>query len=105
MFAAGFFQISPHDEHPVSYTHLELLAKARDDREVIMDHAMEDLAKAINMIPSTKRVYYVKKWTALALKTRAALYEGTYRKYRNMPNAEKYLNQVVDAGENFIRCV
>ena len=81
----------------------ELLAKARDDREVIMDHVMEDLDKAINMLPSTKSVYYVTKWTALALKTRAALYEGTYRKYRNMPNAEKYLNQVVDAGENFIK--
>lgn len=78
----------------------ELLTKARDDREVIMDHVMDDLNKAIEMLPTKKDVYYVTKWTALALKTRAALYEGTYRKYRNMPNADKYLNQVVEAGKS-----
>ncbi len=80
----------------------ELLAKERDDRGVIMDHVMEDLDKAIEMLPSTKSTYRVTKWTALAFKSRAALYEGTWRKYRNMDNAEKYLKLAAEAGEDFI---
>mgnify|MGYP002773666460 FL=1 len=81
----------------------ELLTKARDDRGVIMDHVMADLDNAIEMLPTKKDVYYVTKWTALALKSRAALYEGTYRKYRNMADAEKYLKLAAEAGENFIK--
>lgn len=81
----------------------ELLAKARDDRGLVMDSIMSDLDKAIEMLPTTKSTVRITKWTALAMKTRAALYEGTWRKYRNMENAEKYLNQVVEAGEDFIK--
>lgn len=81
----------------------ELLTKARDDRGLVMDSVMQDLDKAIDLLPTTKEVYRITKWTALAFKTRAALYEGTWRKYRNMPNAEKYLQQVVTAGEDFIK--
>lgn len=81
----------------------ELLAKTRDDREIVMDSIMNDLDKAIEFLPTTKSTARVTKWTALALKTRAALYEGTWRKYRNMENADKYLKQVVEAGENFIK--
>lgn len=79
-----------------------LLFKARDDRGLVMDSIMSDLDKAINMLPTKKDVVHVTKWTALALKTRAALYEGTWRKYRNMSDADKYLKQAAEAGEEFI---
>lgn len=80
----------------------ELLAKPRQDREIIMDSVMQDLDRAIDMLPTTKDQVHVTKWTALALKSRAALYEGTWRKYRGLSNSEKFLQQAADAGEQFI---
>lgn len=80
----------------------KLLAMPRQDREIIMDSVMQDLDKAIKMLPTTKDQVHVTKWTALALKSRAALYEGTWRKYRGLDNSEKYLKQAADAGEQFI---
>lgn len=79
-----------------------LLFKPREDRGLIMDSIMSDLDKAIAQLPTAKNNVTVTKWTALALKTRIALYEGTYRKYHGLSNAEKYLQQVVSAGEDFI---
>lgn len=81
----------------------ELLTKARDDRGLIMDNVMADLDRAIALLPTKKDNVHVTKWTALALKSRAALYEGTWRKYRGMNDAEKYLNQAISAGEEFIK--
>ena len=63
---------------------------------------MKDLDRAITMLPVKKDPVHVTKWTALAFKSRAALYEGTFRKYRGMNNYEKYLKQAADAGEEFI---
>lgn len=80
----------------------KLLTKARQDREIIMDSVMSDLDKAITMLPTKKDQVHVTKWTALALKSRAGLYEGTFRKYRGMSNSDKYLKQAADAGEQFI---
>lgn len=81
----------------------ELLFKPRDDRGLVMDSIMNDLDKAIRLLPTAKSTARVTKWTALALKTRVALYEGTYRKYRGMNDADKYLKQVAEAGETFIK--
>lgn len=81
----------------------EFLKKPREDRGVIMDHVMEDLDRAIEMLPSGRDVSRVTKWTALALKSRAALYEGTWRKYRNLPDADKYLEQAAESAGEFIK--
>lgn len=80
----------------------ELLFKARDSRELVMDSVMKDLDNAIKMLPTAKSTERVTKWTALALKSRAALYEGTFRKYHGLDNADKYLQQAADAGSEFI---
>lgn len=80
----------------------ELLFKPRDDRGFVMDKVLEDLDRAIAMLPASRYVSKVTRWTALAFKTRAALYEGTFRKYHGMDNADKYLQQVVEAGAEFI---
>lgn len=80
----------------------DLLFKPRDDRGLVMDSIMVDLDRAVDLLPSKKDVLHVTKWTALALKSRVALYEGTWRKYRNMDNADKYLKLAAEAGENFI---
>lgn len=57
------------------------LYKPRDSREFVMDKVIEDLDFAIANLPDKKDVYRVTKWTALALKSRACLFEGTFRKY------------------------
>jgi hypothetical protein len=79
-----------------------LLYKARDDRGLVMDKVMEDLDNAADLLPSTKDIARVTKWTALALKSRAALYEGTFRKYHGLPDADKYLTLAANAAEDFI---
>lgn len=79
-----------------------LLNQPRDDRGFVMDKVIEDLDKAIEMLPSKKNISSVTRWTALALKSRAALYEGTYRKYHGLADADKYLQEAANAAEIFI---
>lgn len=59
------------------------LYKPRDSREVVMGHMIEDLDYAIENLPSAVSTYRVNRWTALALKARICLYEGTFRKYHD----------------------
>lgn len=80
----------------------ELLFKERDDRGLVMDSVMADLDKAIDLLPATKNKVRITKWTALAFKSRAALYEGTFRKYHQLDDADKYLQQAADAASDFI---
>lgn len=57
------------------------LRKPRDTRETVMNNILADLDSAIQELPQSKTVYEVNRWTALALKSRACLFEGTFRKY------------------------
>ena len=62
----------------------EDLYKTQDNRDVIIRHIMEDLDYAAENILEDKITPYsnaVNKWTALALKSRICLFEGTFRKY------------------------
>jgi len=80
----------------------ELLFKPRDSRDLIADSIMQDLDFAIAHLPETKEVYRVNKWTALALKSRASLFEGTFRKYHELSNPEKYLTLCAEASAQLI---
>ncbi|MDR2806361.1 MAG: RagB/SusD family nutrient uptake outer membrane protein, partial [Dysgonamonadaceae bacterium] len=71
----------------------ELLYKVREDRGFVMDKVMDDLDNAVTLfssLPSEKSISRITKWTVLAFKSRAALYEGTFRKYHGLPDADKY---------------
>ena len=92
----------PWYEQVIGSEEEELLKKPREDRGIIMDHVMNDLKNAIEMLPREKDVARVTRWSALALKSRIALYEGTWRKYRGLPDADKYLQQAADAAATFI---
>lgn len=81
----------------------DLLYKERDSREVVMQHIMEDLDLAIEYLPTTNDIVRVTKWTALALKSRIALFEGTFRKYHGLTDADKYLTLAADAAGQFIK--
>lgn len=48
----------------------ELLTKARDSRELVMDSIMADIDYAIENIPAEKELNYITKYTALILKAR-----------------------------------
>lgn len=78
------------------------LYKARDSRALVVDSIMRDLDFAIENIGAQKDVYRVSKWTALALKSRVGLFEGTYRKYHNLGNYEAYLDASINASDKLI---
>lgn len=81
------------------------LYKARDTREFVMNKAMEDIDFAITTFETDnkdKDVYRVTYWSALALKSRMGLFEGTYRKYHGLEGYERYLNDCVEASQLII---
>lgn len=80
----------------------ELLYKPRDSRKLVMDNVLADLNYAIENISSTKDIYRVTKWSALALKSRVMLFEGTFRKYHGLGDWEKCLEECVAASEEFM---
>jgi starch-binding outer membrane protein, SusD/RagB family len=81
------------------------LQKPRDSRVLIMDSVLADIDFAIANAETTRKVAEVTRWTALALKTRLCLFEGTFRKYHtefNLPGANKFLEECVKAGEELV---
>lgn len=79
------------------------LYKPQDSRDYVMGKVIEDLDSAILYLPNEKNLYKVNKWTALALKSRACLFEGTFRKYHGLADAEKYLRECVSASEDLMK--
>ena len=79
------------------------LYRGRDDRKTVMAHVLEDIDFAISRLPAVKNVYEVTKWTALALKSRIFLFEGTYRKYHGLGDWESCLEQASAAASEFIQ--
>ncbi len=83
-----------------------LLKKPRDPRTVVVDSMLKDIDYAIANLDVKPNVEEVTKWTALALKSRICLFEGTFRKYHpefNLPNADELLRQCVLAGEELMK--
>lgn len=83
----------------------EQLYKSRDPRTAIMDSVLADIDFAIANLETTKSIERITKWTALALKSRICLYEGTWRKYHtefNLPDANRFLTESVEASEELM---
>jgi len=83
----------------------EQLTKARDPRTLVVTNILADLDYAIEHLSSVKSDEKVTKWTALALKSRVALFEGTFRKYHtefNLPGANELLEKAADAANKVI---
>ena len=87
----------------------ELLSKPRDSRELVVDSIIADLDFAIANMSDVRTASEVNKWTALALKSRVCLFEGTFRKYHegktfnpdNLP-WEELLETAADAAEELM---
>ena len=95
------FSEVPWFDRELSSTDPELF-RPRDSRDFIMDKILDDLTYAINNISDKKDLYNVTHWTALALKSRICLFEGTFRKYHGIPGYEKFLNECATASKLFI---
>lgn len=78
------------------------LTKARDSRTFVMEKVMEDIDYAIAHISDKAELYRVTKWTAMALKSRICLFEGTFRKYHGMTDADTYLDQCISVSQLLI---
>lgn len=75
----------------------EELYKARDPRKLVMDSVLADINYAVENIPREVKLNQITKYTALLLKARICLHEGTFRKYHNLGDYERYLNEAVVA--------
>ena len=96
----------PWYSQPIESTDEQLLTAKRDPRTMIMDSVMADIDNAIASLDASRQVSTVTKWTALALKSRIALYEGTFRKYHtefNLPNADKFLDASIAASDELMK--
>lgn len=83
----------------------ELLYKAQDSRELVVDSIMQDLEFGVNHVKDTDSKTRMTKWSALATQARIALNEGTFRKYHDelgLKDADRFLKIARDAAKAII---
>lgn len=91
----------PWVDRPLASDETELY-KGRDSRLAVISHVLEDIDFAIANLPTEKSLYTVTRWTALALKSRICLFEGTYRKYHELGDYTELLSECVAASKRFV---
>lgn len=74
----------------------------RTSRNELLENILKDINCAIESLPNAVNAYRVTKWTALALKSRIFLYEGTFRKYHGIAGYETWLKEAASAAEAFV---
>lgn len=84
--------------HVLSSTQMETQA-ARDSRLLVVDSILADLDQAAALLPAvnSSATMRVHKDVALTLKSRVALYEGTWEKYHKLKNDPFFAKEVTDA--------
>ncbi|OPC00100.1 hypothetical protein BAS10_02745 [Elizabethkingia meningoseptica] len=73
------------------------LYNPRDPHKKVMDFVLRDLDFAIAHLAEPTAENRLHKYAALALKSRICLWEGTFRKYQNLGDAEPFLQAAADA--------
>jgi hypothetical protein len=79
----------------------------RSSQSEIIDFIIDDLQKAVDMLPKQSEltgdeIGRVTQGAALALEARAALYMGTWAKYHAEGDPTKYINIAVDAAQKVV---
>lgn len=104
----------PYYDYVISDTDWTSLKKPRDSRGYVMYKVIKDLDDAYNKLPDewpSDATYRLSKNAALALKSRAALFEGTFRKYHGIEDetvdgetisAQWFLEQAAEAANLII---
>ena len=106
----------PYYDSVVGSADEEALFKARDPRGYVMKKVIEDLDLAAAKLPDSwsDGCFRINKYGAMALKSRVALFEGTFRKYHGVADetyveadgstttlsAEWFLRQAAEAAQN-----
>ncbi|MDD4192849.1 MAG: RagB/SusD family nutrient uptake outer membrane protein [Mangrovibacterium sp.] len=85
----------------------DLLFGPRNSRDDVFNYMMKDLNEAIEALPLESAIAAndkgrVSKGAALSLKARVTLFEGTWRKFRNIDGANTLLDQAIDASGQVI---
>ena len=93
----------PWYDQVIEQNDTELLMKPRDSRDLVYANIIADLDYAIKYAPETKDACTVSRWTAMLLKTRVCLFEGTYRKYRGMDGWEYMLEDCAETADEMMR--
>lgn len=104
----------PYYDYVLASDDQESLMKARDSRGYIAWKIISDLDNAAAVLPDSwpEGGARVDKYAALALKSRVSLFEGTFRKYHNIPdetvegvnlNPEWFFRQAADAALKVIQ--
>lgn len=79
------------------------LYNPRDTRDFIANKILEELSDEIlEALPTDKSLNTITRWSALALKSRFCLFEGTFRKYHGLNDSEKFLQECVEASEELM---
>jgi len=81
------------------------LFEKQTPRKEVMNQVLADINKAIEYLPEswpTDHPDRVNKYTALALKSRICLFEGTYNKYHNLGDYQTWLTEAVDASKQIM---
>ncbi|MDH6303644.1 hypothetical protein M2459_000422 [Parabacteroides sp. PF5-5] len=83
------------------------LYTAKSTQAEIIDFIIEDLDKALSKLPLQSEIASddmgrVSRGAALALKSRVALFQGTWSKYRNEGNWQSYIDKAIDASTQLI---
>jgi len=92
----------PWYSHSMELADTVSIYKPRDSRQLVMDSVLADLNFAVANLRQKDGENTINKDVALALKSRVALFEGTYRKYHtelNLPDADKYLLEAKNASQ------
>lgn len=110
-FRAYFYWLKLRDFGDVPWYDSELsydsgeLYRPRDSRKYVIGKMIADIDFAAANLPSEPSLYKITCWTALALKSRFCLFEGTWTKYHNPDDeddANRYLKLAADASIDFI---
>lgn len=95
----------PWYSKPLETNDEELLEKANDPREIVVDSIMSDLEFAAANVSIETDKSRLSKWAVLAELSRFSLYEGTYRKYHkeiDLNNSDEFLKKSVTASEKIM---
>lgn len=81
----------------------EELYASRTPRLQVMDNVLEDLNFATTKLPDNWKdgnaPGRLNRWCALLVKSRVCLFEGTWRKYHGLPNANLWLEEAAKAAQ------
>nr|WP_129735046.1 RagB/SusD family nutrient uptake outer membrane protein [Parabacteroides goldsteinii] len=86
-------------------TESEELFGSRDSRVEVMDSVLACIDWAIEKLPAKKNAVSgrINKDVALILKARICLHEGTFRKYHQIDNSEKFLKEAVNTSQTLMK--